>query len=61
MLPPDYKKAMAAYASGFVAGAFAGVVLCFLTGLAIWTLPVVLGLLFGAIAFQRKIKQNGNN
>ena len=60
-MQPDYKKAMGAYGSGFVAGAFVGVIICFVIGKALWILPVVLGMLFGAIAFQRKMKEDGNS
>lgn len=52
----DFHKGARAYRNGFLIGAFAGIVICLLIGRTIWTLPIVLGLLFGAIAINSKLK-----
>ena len=56
--PETYKTALKAYRKGFLIGAFAGVVGCLFIGKPIYSLPLVLGLLFGAIAFDRNFNQN---
>lgn len=55
-----YKEALEAYRKGFIIGLFSGVVLMLMIGKTIFILPIVLSLLFGAIAFDRKIKEHGN-
>ena len=59
-LPDEYKEAMKAYANGFVIGAFLGLVLCLALAKFYLFLPVVLGLVCGGIAFDRKLNSNGN-
>ena len=56
---PDYKKAMVSFTNGFVIGAFTGIVLCLITATSYMSLPLILGLIFGVIAFEIKIKENG--
>jgi VIT1/CCC1 family predicted Fe2+/Mn2+ transporter len=51
----EYKDGAKAYRNGFLLGAFIGIVICLFLQKAIWTLPLVLGLLSGAIAINRKI------
>ncbi len=53
--PPSFQEGAKAYRNGFFAGAFTGVVICIVIGKAIFTLPVILGLFFGAVAFDRKM------
>lgn len=53
----DYKKGLKAYRIGFSWGVLIGIVGWLTIGKAIYTLPIILGLLFGAIAFQLKIRQ----
>lgn len=52
---PSFHKAVKAYRKGFLTGAFTGVVVCLIIGKAVYSLPVILGLFFGAVAFDRKI------
>ena len=54
-----YKKGLNAYRNGFLAGAFLGIVGCLIIGKTLYSLPMVLGLLFGAIAFDIKINKDG--
>ena len=56
---PNYQNAIAGYRNGFFIGVFTGIVICLITAKAYLSLPIILGLLFGAIAFERKIKENG--
>ncbi len=53
-----YKEAMKAYQKGFLAGAFLGIVGCLIMGKTLYSLPIILGLLLGAIAFERKINKD---
>jgi hypothetical protein len=53
--PQDYRDGAKAYRNGFLLGAFIGIVICLVLQKAIWSLPLVLGLLTGAIAINRKI------
>lgn len=53
-----YQKAMKAYRNGFFIGAFTGIIGCLVIGKPFYSLPVVLGLLFGAIAFDKKINDD---
>jgi hypothetical protein len=55
-----YKEALEAYRKGFLVGLFSGVVLMLMIGKVVFILPIVLSLLFGAIAFDRKINEHGN-
>lgn len=55
----EYKTAIKSYRNGFLIGAFTGIVICLVTAKTYLVLPVMLGLLFGAIAFDRKIKEDG--
>jgi membrane glycosyltransferase len=55
-----YKEALEAYRKGFLVGLFTGVVLMLMIGKLVFILPIVLSLLFGAIAFDRKINEHGN-
>lgn len=51
----DFKKdKIKAYRNGFGIGVFVGIVLCILFFKTLLILPLVLGLLFGAIAFEHK-------
>lgn len=58
---PDYKEAFASYRNGFFVGAFTGIVLCIWINKPLYVLPVILGILFGGVAFERKMKEDGNN
>lgn len=51
----DYRQGAKAYRNGFLAGALIGIIICLIMRKTIWSLPLVLGLLFGAIAMNRKI------
>lgn len=51
----DYRDGAKAYRNGFLVGAFIGIVICLVLQKTIWTLPLVLGLISGAIAINRKI------
>lgn len=53
--PQDYRNGAKAYRNGFLIGAFIGIVICLALQKAIWSLPLVLGLITGAIAINRKI------
>jgi F0F1-type ATP synthase assembly protein I len=53
--PQDYRNGAKAYRNGFLLGAFIGIVICLVLQKAIWSLPLVLGLITGAIAINRKI------
>lgn len=53
----NYSKAVGAYRKGFLIGALIGIVACLILGKAIYSLPLVLGLLFGAIGFDETLKQ----
>lgn len=55
----QYKQALKAYGKGFSVGAFTGIVICILLSKTVLMLPVVLGLLFGAIASERKLLKDG--
>ena len=50
-----YKQGLKAYRNGFGTGLLVGIGICLFLGKAVWAIPVVLGLLFGSIAFERKI------
>lgn len=56
---PNYSNAIMGYRNGFFVGAFTGIVICLVIAKAYLSLPIILGLLFGAIAFDRKMKENG--
>lgn len=51
----EYKDGAKAYRNGFLVGAFIGIVICLFLQKTIWTLPLILGLVSGAIAINRKI------
>lgn len=53
-----YKKGMKAYRNGFLAGTFLGIVACLIIGKAIYSLPVILGLVLGGIAFNKKTHED---
>ncbi len=53
--PQDYRNGAKAYRNGFLIGAFIGIVICLILQKVMWSLPLVLGLLSGAIAINRKI------
>ena len=53
----NYSKAVAAYRKGFLIGALVGIVGCLILGKAIFSLPLLLGLLFGAIGFDKTLTQ----
>lgn len=53
--PQDYRDGAKVYRNGFLLGALIGIVICLILQKAIWSLPLVLGLLTGAIAINRKI------
>jgi hypothetical protein len=57
--PSNDKESLKAYRNGFGIGAFIGVVLCIVLAKAFYILPIVLGLLFGSIAFEYKNLQDG--
>lgn len=48
---PNPKESMKAYRKGFMIGAFSGVVVCIFMGKVIWSLPIILGLFLGALAY----------
>lgn len=52
-----YKQGMKAYRNGFLAGAFLGITGCLIIGKTLYSLPIILGLLLGAIAFKRKMNR----
>lgn len=52
---PSFHNAVKAYRNGFFFGAFTGAVICLIIGKAVYSLPVILGLFFGAVAFDRKM------
>lgn len=55
----DFKRdEIKAYKNGFGIGFFIGIVLCIVFFKTLFLLPIVLGLLFGAIAFEHKNSQN---
>lgn len=51
----DYRDGAKAYRNGFLLGAMIGVVICLVLQKAVWSLPLVLGLVSGAIAINRKM------
>jgi F0F1-type ATP synthase assembly protein I len=51
----NYKDGAKVYRNGFLVGAFIGIVICLFLQKTIWTLPLILGLVSGAIAMNRKI------
>lgn len=53
--PQDYRNGAKAYRNGFLIGAFIGIVICLILQKVMWSIPLVLGLLSGAIAINRKI------
>jgi len=60
--PDNYKNAFKAWREGFALGVFTGLVSWLFMGKPIYTLPLVLGLAFGSIAFHLKFnKENQNN
>lgn len=52
------KKKMKAYRNGFGIGVFIGICLCIYFAKPLYMFPIVLGLLFGAIAFDQKYFEN---
>lgn len=50
-----FREGAKAYRNGFLLGALIGIVICLVLQKVIWSLPLVLGLLTGAIAINRKI------
>ncbi len=56
MFPQQYKAGIKAYKTGFLAGVLIGVVICLVLRKAIFSLPLILGLLIAAIAFHLKMK-----
>lgn len=52
------KKKMKAYRNGFGIGVFIGICYCIYVGKPLFMLPVVLGLLFGAMAFDYNYHDN---
>jgi hypothetical protein len=53
----DFKKGLKSYRVGFSWGVLIGLVSLLIIGHPIYTLPIILGLVFGAIAFKLSIKQ----
>lgn len=53
--PEQYRQGAKAYRNGFMIGAFIGVVVCLILQKTIWSVPLLLGLLCGAIAINTKI------
>ena len=53
----NYKKGLKAYRKGFAWGALIGLVGWLIIGKTIYTLPIILGLFCGAIAFQLRMRQ----
>ncbi|WP_186280167.1 hypothetical protein [Fluviicola chungangensis] len=53
--PQDYRNGARVYRNGFLIGAFIGIVICLILQKVMWSIPLVLGLLSGAIAINRKI------
>jgi hypothetical protein len=54
--PPDkFREGAKAYRNGFLIGAFIGIVICLVIKKTLWSVPILLGLLGGAIAINRKI------
>lgn len=56
---PDFKQAMKVFANGCAIGVFTGIVLCLVLHKTYMSLPLFLGLIFGAIAFEIQMKENG--
>lgn len=56
-----YKEGARAYAKWFAIGFFSGAVLSLIVGKWLFTIPLVLGMLCGAIAFEQKTSGNGTN
>lgn len=62
--PDDFKSGLQAYRNGFAWGLLLGVIGWLIIGKPIYSLPLITGLLFGAIAFKMRITQiekNRNN
>lgn len=57
--PTRNKENLKAYRNGFGAGAFVGIVVCIIVAKPIYILPLVLGHLFGTVAFEHKNTQDG--
>ena len=59
--PDSYQRAFKAYREGFAFGVFAGLVSWLFIGRPIYTLPILLGMLGGAIAFQLRLRKENQN
>lgn len=59
--PENYKKAFKAYRNGFAFGVFAGLVSWIFIGKPVYTLPLISGMLFGAVAFQIRLRKEIKN
>lgn len=57
-MQPDnnFQQGAKIYRNGFLIGAILGIVTCLIIGKTIWSLPLILGLIGGAIAINTKIK-----
>ena len=56
-----YRLGLKAYRNGFGLGLLVGIGICLFIGKTLLIIPVVLGLLFGAIAFEKNIQDNGKD
>jgi hypothetical protein len=56
--PSNYKEALKAYRKGFLLGLFTGIVFLLVIGKLFLVIPICLALLFGAVAFDRKVNSN---
>ena len=54
--PQDFRQGAKAYRNGFLIGALLGITICLLLQRTIWTLPMILGLICGAISINTKMK-----
>lgn len=53
----DFEKGLKAYRKGFGGGILLGLATLLILGKPLYSLPILLGLLLGAIAFRLKIRQ----
>jgi len=53
-----YRKGLKAYGLGFAIGVLTGFVICVVTSKPLFIMPLVLGLIFGAVGFQIKTKRD---
>ncbi len=56
-----YKQGLKAYRNGFGVGLLIGTGICLFLGKPIFALPIILGMVFGSVFYERNLNKNGTD